>query len=51
VAVPGKWLDVTARELKSLLRNVIDASPVDQFRAEREAQARLLTAMLPGSGK
>jgi hypothetical protein len=39
------------RELKPLLRNAIDASPADQLRAEREAQARLLTAMVAGSGK
>jgi len=66
VAVPGDRLDATARELadailnapqtavrelKPLLLNAIDASPVDQLRAEREAQARLLTAMVAGSGK
>jgi enoyl-CoA hydratase/carnithine racemase len=66
VAVPGDQLDATARELadailsapqaavgelKPLLRNAIDASPADQLRAEREAQARLLTAMVAGSGK
>jgi hypothetical protein len=34
-----------------LLRNAIDASPTDQLKAEREAQARLLTAMVAGSGK
>ena len=39
------------RELKPLLRNAIDASPADQLRAEREAQARLLTAMVQASGK
>jgi hypothetical protein len=39
------------RELKPLLRSAIDASPVDQLRAEREAQARLLTAMVATSGK
>ena len=66
VAVPREDLDVTARDLadailqapqaalralKPLLRNAIDASPVDQLRAEREAQARLLTAMVQSSGK
>ena len=66
VAVPGEQLDATARELadailsapqaavrelKPLLRNAIDASPVDQLKAEREAQARLLTAMVAGPGK
>jgi enoyl-CoA hydratase/carnithine racemase len=66
VAVPGDQLDATARELadailaappaavrelKPLLRNAIDASPPDQLRAEREAQARLLTAMVAGEGK
>jgi len=39
------------KELKPLLRNAIDASPADQLKAEREAQARLLTAMVQGSGK
>ena len=39
------------RELKPLLRNAIDASPADQLGAEREAQARLLTAMVQASGK
>jgi enoyl-CoA hydratase/carnithine racemase len=66
VAVAGDQLDATAleladailsapqaavRELKPLLRNAIDASPVDQLKAEREAQARLLTAMVAGLGK
>ncbi|HEY5181635.1 MAG TPA: enoyl-CoA hydratase/isomerase family protein [Dermatophilaceae bacterium] len=66
VAVPAQDLDGTARdladailqapeaamrELKPLLRNAIDASPTDQLKAEREAQARLLTAMVAGSGK
>jgi enoyl-CoA hydratase/carnithine racemase len=66
VAVPGDQLDATVRELadailnapqaavrelKPLLRNAIDASPAGQLRAEREAQARLLTAMVAGSGK
>jgi enoyl-CoA hydratase/carnithine racemase len=66
VAVPREHLDVAARDLadaileapqaalralKPLLRNAIDASPVDQLRAEREAQARLLTAMVQASGK
>jgi enoyl-CoA hydratase/carnithine racemase len=65
VAVPGDQLDTTARELagailnapqaavrelKPLLRNAIDASPADQLAAEREAQARLLTAMVAGEG-
>lgn len=39
------------RELKPLLRNAIDASLTDQQKAEREAQARLLTAMVQASGK
>ena len=39
------------RELKPLLRHAIDASPQDQLRAEREAQARLLAAMVAGPGK
>ena len=66
VAVPARDLDGTARdladailqapqaavrELKPLLRNAIDASPTDQLKAEREAQARLLSAMVAGSGK
>lgn len=66
VTVPREDLDVTARdladailqapqaalrELKPLLRNAIDALPVDQLKAERLAQARLLTAMVQGSGK
>jgi enoyl-CoA hydratase/carnithine racemase len=66
VAVPGDQLDATVRELadailnapqaavrelKPLLRNAIDASPADQLRAERESQARLLTAMVAGPGK
>jgi enoyl-CoA hydratase/carnithine racemase len=66
VAVPGDQLDATVleladailsapqaavRELKPLLRNAIDASSADQLRAEREAQARLLTAMVAGPGK
>ncbi len=66
VAVPREDLDVTAsdladailqappgalRALKTLLRNAMDASPSDQLRAEREAQARLLTAMVQASGK
>src|SRR5674476_114000 len=66
VAVPPQDLDGTARdladailqapqaavrELKPLLRNAIDASPTDQLKAEREAQARLLTAMVATSGK
>jgi enoyl-CoA hydratase/carnithine racemase len=61
VAVPGDQLDATARELadailaapqaalrelKPLLRSAVDASPADQRRAEREAQSRLLTAMV-----
>jgi len=41
--------EAAARELKALLRHAIDASPTDQLRAEREAQARLLTAMVSGS--
>lgn len=60
VSVPRADLDGTARdladailqaphaavrELKALLRNAIDASFADQLKAEREAQARLLTAM------
>ena len=66
VAVPREDLDVAARdladailqapqaavrELKPLLRNAIDVSPKDQLKAEREAQARLLTAMVQASGK
>jgi enoyl-CoA hydratase/carnithine racemase len=66
VAVPREHLDVTARdladailqapgeavrELKPLLRNAIDASPTAQLKSEREAQARLLTAMVQASGK
>jgi enoyl-CoA hydratase/carnithine racemase len=66
VAVPGDQLDVTVleladailsapqaavAELKPLLRNAIDASPAEQLRAERQAQARLLTAMEAGTGK
>ena len=66
VAVPCEELDATARdladailqaplaalrELKPLLLNAIDASRPDQLRAEREAQARLLTAMVQASGK
>jgi len=66
VAVPPDQLDATVRELadailsapqaavrelKPLLRSATDASPTDQLRAEREAQARLLTAMVAGSGK
>ena len=66
LAVAGEQLDATARELadaildapqaavrelKPLLRNAIDASRADQLRAEREAQARLLTALVAGSGK
>ncbi|NMM34287.1 MAG: hypothetical protein HHJ13_09875 [Phycicoccus sp.] len=64
--MPGRDLDGTARdladailqapeaavrELKPLLRNAIGASPADQLKAEREAQARLLTAMVQGAGK
>ena len=66
VAVPGEQLDATARELadailvappaavrelKPLLRNAVDACAADQLRAERQAQARLLAAMVTGSGK
>jgi len=65
-AVPRDQLDATVRELvdailgapqaamrelKPLLRHAIDASPTDQLTAEREAQARLLTAMVAGPGK
>jgi enoyl-CoA hydratase/carnithine racemase len=67
VAVPRADLDATARELadailsappaalrelKPLLRNAVDASPDDQLRAEREAQARVLSAMVerPAAG-
>lgn len=39
------------RELKPLLRNALVAAPAEQLRAEREAQARLLTAMVQDSGK
>jgi enoyl-CoA hydratase/carnithine racemase len=66
VAVPREHLDAAARdladailqapqaavrELKPLLRNAIDACPADQLRAERKAQARLLTAMAQASKK
>jgi len=66
VAVPGEQLEETARELagailnapqaavrelKPLLRSAIDAPAADQLRAEREAQARLLTAMVARPGK
>jgi len=66
VAVPAEQLEATARELadailaapqaavrelKPLLRSAIDASPGDQLRSERQAQARLLTAMVAGPGK
>jgi enoyl-CoA hydratase/carnithine racemase len=66
VAVPGEQLDATVleladailsappaavRELKPLLRSAVDASPADQLRAERQAQARLLSAMVARSGK
>jgi len=66
VAVPRAELDDTARdlaeailqapaaavrELKPLLRGAVDAPPVDQRRAEREAQARLLAALAGGTGK
>jgi len=66
VAVPRAELDDTARdlaeailqapeaavrELKPLLRGAVDAQPVDQRRAEREAQARLLAALAGGTGK
>ena len=66
VAVPRAELDDTVRdlaeailaapaaavrELKPLLRGAVDAPPVDQRRAEREAQARLLTALAGGTGK
>ena len=39
------------RELKPLLRHAIDAPATGQLKAEREAQARLLTAMVQASGK
>jgi enoyl-CoA hydratase/carnithine racemase len=63
LAVPADQLDATVRELsvailgtpqaalrelKPLLRNAIDASAADQLKAEREAQARLLKAMVAG---
>ena len=66
VAVPRDELDAAAhdladailqtpqaalRELKPLLHNAMDASRSDQLRAEREAQARLLTAMVQAAGK
>lgn len=66
VAVPPEDLDVTARDLaaailqapvsalralKPLLRNAIDSSPSEQLSVEREAQVRLLTAMVQASGK
>jgi enoyl-CoA hydratase/carnithine racemase len=43
--------EAAVRALKPLLRNAIEASAVDQLRAEREAQARLLTAMVAGAGR
>lgn len=43
--------EAALRELKPLLRNAIGADPVDQQRAERAAQARLLTAMVGPPGK
>jgi enoyl-CoA hydratase/carnithine racemase len=43
--------EAAVRELKPLLRNAVDASAQGQLRAEREAQARLLTAMVAGQGK
>jgi enoyl-CoA hydratase/carnithine racemase len=66
MAVPAEHLDgatrdlagailqapqAAVRELKPLLRNAIDACAADQLKAEREAQARLLTALVAGSGK
>ena len=66
VAVPGTELDAAARdlaeavlaapdpavrELKPLLRAAVDGIPEQQQRTEREAQARLLTALVRGSGK
>ena len=66
VAVPGNELDAAARdlaeavlaapgpavrELKPLLQAAVDGIPEQQQRTEREAQARLLTAMVRGSGK
>jgi enoyl-CoA hydratase/carnithine racemase len=66
VAVSREHLDVTARdladailqapdaavrELKPLLRHAIDASPTDQLKAEREAQARLLRGMASRSDR
>jgi len=43
--------EAAVRELKPLLRHAVDASAQDQLRAEREAQARLLSAMVAGPGK
>jgi len=40
--------DRALRELKPLLRNAITASATEQGVAERQAQARLLGAMVPG---
>jgi enoyl-CoA hydratase/carnithine racemase len=37
--------DTALRELKPLLRKAIDAIPEDQWRHEREAQARLLAGL------
>ena len=66
VAVPREELDETARdlveailqapeaavrELKPLLRGAVDATPGDQRRAEREAQARLLGDLARGVGR
>jgi enoyl-CoA hydratase/carnithine racemase len=39
------------RELKPLLRGAVDAVPGEQQRAEREAQARLLTSLVGAAGK
>ena len=66
IAVPGNELDAAARdlaeavlgapeaavrELKPLLQAAVDGIPAQQQRAEREAQARLLTALVRGVGK
>ncbi|MGZ4635706.1 MAG: enoyl-CoA hydratase/isomerase family protein [Oryzihumus sp.] len=66
IAVPGDELDAAARdlaeallgapeaalrELKPLLQSAVHATPGEQQRSEREAQARLLTARVRGGGK
>src|SRR5665647_3228901 len=45
------WARVPAITIAAVQGHAIDASPTDQLKAEREAQARLLSAMVAGSGK